>query len=149
MASKCLDELLADIKAAMKAGEKEKVTTLRMLHAQIKDAGTNAGKEETDELVITVVGKAIKQRNDSVEQYRDGGRDDLADKEAAEIEWLKKYQPEQMSEDEITERVKKAIEESGASGKQEIGKVMKVLMPQVKGKADGKRVNQIVQRELD
>ena len=146
--AKLLDELLADIKVAMKARESDKVTTLRMLHAQIKDAGTNAGKEETDELVIGIVVKAIKQRQDSVEQFRQGERDDLADKEAAEIELLKKYQPEQIGEDEIIELVKKAIEESGAESKQDMGKVMKVLMPQVKGKADGKLVNQIVQREL-
>lgn len=148
MPSELLNQLLGDIKEAMKARDQARLTALRSLHAQIKDATVNQGKEETDEAVAGVVAKGIKQRKDSVEQYRNGGRDDLADKEAREIEWLKAYQPAQLDEPAIEALVREAIEETAASGKKEMGKVMKVLMPKVKGRADGKLVNQVVQRLL-
>ena len=145
MSSKLLDDLLADIKSAMKNRENEKLTALRTLHAQIKDATTNAGKEATDGEVAVIVAKAIKQRLDAAEQYKQGSRQDLVDRELAEAELFKKYQPQQLGQAEIEELVRKAIAETGAAGKKEMGKVMAVLMPQVKGRADGKLVNQIVQ----
>lgn len=148
MASKILNTLLADIKEAMKARDADTLGTLRSLHAQIKDATINAGKEETDEIVISVVGKAIKQRKDSIEQFLNGGRKDLADKEANEVVQLQKYQPEQLSEIDLESLVSEAIQSVGASGKQDMGNVMKALMPKVKGRADGKLVNQIVMRLL-
>ena len=148
MPSKLLDTLLADIKDAMKARDMGTLTTLRSLHAQVKDATVNQGKEETDEAVATVVAKAIKQRKDSIEQFESGGRQDLADKEASELKQLAKYQPAQLSEAEIETLVSKVIEATAASGKQDMGNVMKDLMPKVKGKADGKLVNQIVMRLL-
>ena len=145
MSSKLLDDLLADIKSAMKNRENEKLTALRTLHAQIKDATTNAGKEATDGEVAVIVAKAIKQRLDAAEQYKQGARQDLVDRELAEAELFKKYQPQQLGQAEIEDLVRKAIAETGAAGKKEMGKVMAVLMPQVKGRADGKLVNQIVQ----
>ena len=144
MTSKLLEALQADIKEAMKERNGGKLTALRTLHAQIKDATTNLGKEATDAEVAVVVAKAIKQRQDSVEQFRQGHRGDLADKEQQEIEWFKKYQPQQLTRDEVEALVKKCIAETGAAGKKEMGKVMAALMPQVKGRADGKLVNQIV-----
>ena len=145
MSSKLLDDLLADIKSAMKNRENEKLTALRTLHAQIKDATTNAGKEATDGEVAVIVAKAIKQRLDAAEQYKQGARQDLVDRELAEAELFKKYQPQQLGQAEIEDLVRKAIAETGAAGKKEMGKVMAVLMPQVKGRADGKLVNQVVQ----
>jgi uncharacterized protein YqeY len=139
-----LDMLLADIKTAMKAQAPETLTALRMLNAQIKDATVNAGKEPTDEAVATIVAKAIKQRQDSVEQFKAAGRQDLADKEQREIELFRAYQPQQLGAAEIEALVRKVIAETGASGKKDLGKVMQALMPQVKGKSDGKLVNQIV-----
>ena len=124
------------------------VTAMRTLIAQIKDATINAGKDVTDGEVATVVSKAIKQRQDSVEQFRAGGREDLATKEQAEIDLFRKYMPKQLDEAEIEALATKAIAESGATGKADLGKVMKVLMPQVKGKADGKLVNAVVGRLL-
>ena len=144
MTSKLLETLQADIKEAMKERNADKLTALRTLHAQIKDATTNMGKEATDAEVAVVVARAIKQRQDSVEQFRQGHRDDLADKEQREIDWFKKYQPLQLTRDEIEALVKKCVAETGASGKKDMGKVMAALMPQVKGRADGKLVNQIV-----
>ena len=148
MSSKLLDDLLADIKSAMKNRENEKLTALRTLHAQIKDATTNAGKEATDGEVAVIVAKAIKQRLDAAEQYKQGARQDLVDRELAEAELFKKYQPQQLGQAEIEELVRKAIAETGAAGKKEMGKVMAEVMPQVKGKADGKAINEIVKELL-
>ncbi len=148
MGSPMLDKLLADIKTAMKAQAPETLTALRMLNAQIKDATVNAGKDPTDEAVATIVAKAIKQRQDSVEQFKAAGRNDLADKEQREIELFRAYQPQQLGAAEIEALVRKVIAETGAAGKKDLGKVMQALMPQVKGKSDGKLVNQIVMAQL-
>lgn len=148
MGSPMLDALLADIKTAMKAQAPDTLTALRMLNAQIKDATVNAGKDPTDEAVATIVAKAIKQRQDSVEQFKAAGRNDLADKEQREIELFRAYQPQQLGAAEIEALVRKVIAETGAAGKKDLGKVMQALMPQVKGKSDGKLVNQIVMTQL-
>ena len=148
MSQELVDQIMNDVKTAMKAGEKDKVTALRMLQSAIKDQTVNAGKEVTGEIVNAVINKAVKQRADSIEQFQAAGRDDLVAKEEAELEWLKVYQPEQMDEAAIEAVVKESIAESGAESKRDMGKVMKVLMPKVKGKADGKVVNQIVMKLL-
>lgn len=144
MTSNALEEIQNDIKAAMKAHEQEKLTVLRTLLAQIKDATINAGRDPEEADVASCVAKAIKQRLDSIDQFAQGGRDDLAQKEAFEIKVLKKYQPQQMEEAEIEQLVRRCIAESGASGKKDMGKVMQALMPQTKGRADGKLVSRIV-----
>ncbi len=143
-----VDTILADIKEAMKAHDAAAVTALRGLNAQIKDATVNAGKPLTDEAVVQCVNKAIKQREDSIEQYVSGNREDLAEKERVELELIRKYQPKQMSVDEIREVVKATIAETGVSSLKEKGKLMGALMPKVKGKADGRLVNTVVQELL-
>ena len=148
MGSPLLETLLADIKTAMKSQNPGLLSALRMLHAQVKDATVNVGKEPSDETVTTVVAKAIKQRQDSVEQYRAAARQDLADKEQQEIEWFRKYQLQQLGQAEIEALVKTIIAETGASGKKDLGKVMQALMPKVKGRSDGKLVNQVVLAQL-
>ena len=148
MATSVLDTLLADIKIAMKAQHQDMLSALRMLHAQIKDATVNAGKEPTDEAIASIVAKAIKQRQDSVEQYGAAGRADLVDKEQREIELFRKYQPQQLDQATIEALVRKIVSETGASGKKDLGKVMQALMPQVKGRSDGRLVNQIVLAQL-
>lgn len=148
MASAFLDQLLADIKEAMKAKEADRLVALRTLHAAIKDQTVNAGKEATDEAVAAIVAKAIKQRIDASEQFQAAGRTDLLAKEQAEIEIYRKYQPRQLDQTEIEKLVRESIAESGANSKKDMGKVMKVLMPKLKGAADGKVVNQIVQTLL-
>lgn len=142
------DTLLADIKIAMKARDTETLTTLRSMNAQIKDATINEGKEISDADVATVMSKAIKQRQESAEQFNQGGRLDLVDKEKREVELLRKYQPQQLSEAEIEALVHNCASATGATSKKDMGKLMGTLMPQVKGKADGKLVNQIVMRFL-
>jgi uncharacterized protein YqeY len=144
MASAIMDQLLADIKTAMKAQDGETVMTLRTLNAAIKDQTVNAGIEVTDDVVTAVINKAIKQRADAIEQFAAAGRQDLVDKEQKQMELCRNYQPKQMDRAEIEVLVRACITESGATGKKEMGKVMQLLMPQVKGRADGKLVNQVV-----
>jgi uncharacterized protein YqeY len=144
MASALLDKLMADIKQAMKDRAQDKLTALRTLHAQIKDATVNQGREPTDDDVLTMLNRGIKQRQDAVEQFRQGGREDLALKEESEIACYRQYQPAQLDASAIEALARNAIAEAGATGKADTGKVMKLLMPQVKGKADGRLVNQIV-----
>lgn len=148
MATTIADKLMNDIKEAMKTGAKEKLVTLRSLHAQVKDATVNAGKDMTDDAVIAVVAKQLKQRADAVAQFKAAGREDLVANEEREIAILKAYQPAQLSEAEVVALVDEAIAATGATTKKEMGKVMAVLMPKVKGKADGALVNRIVGSKL-
>lgn len=148
MASAILERLLADIKLAMKARESERLETLRFLHAEIKNFEVNERKEPTDDEVAAIVSKAIKSRQDSIEQFQTGGREDLVAREQAQLKICKAYQREQLGEAEIEALVDEVIEQTGAAGKKDTGKVMKELMPRVKGKADGRMVSAIVGRKL-
>ena len=142
------ENIQADLKDAMKSGDNEKRDVLRMLDSMVKNVEIEKNKREdglNDEEILEVVGRAVKQRKDSVAQYTDGGRKDLADKEKSEIEILNKYLPEQMSEDELMVIVKETIEKVGAKDKSELGKVMGVIMGKVKGKADGNMVRKAVE----
>lgn len=144
MASALLDRLQEDVKAYMKARESDKVTALRMLHSEVKNATVNVGKEPTDEDVIAAVNKAIKQRTEAMQQFVAGGRQDLAQKEQAEIELFRKYQPQQLDVAEIEALAKTCVAELGVTSRKDAGAVMKALMPRVRGRADGKVVNQVV-----
>ena len=144
MASASMDQLTSDIKAAMKAQASETVIALRTLLAAVKDQTVNAGVEVTDEAISSVVAKAIKQRVDAIEQFAAAGRQDLVDKEQKQVDLYRKYQPKQLDRAEIEALVRQCIAESGAASKKEMGKVMQLLMPKVKGCADGKLVNQVV-----
>lgn len=149
MPSTLLDTLLADIKAAMKAQEKEKLLALRTLHSEIKNLELIDRKELNDANVAGVVARAIKQRAESIEQYTAANRTDLVATEKAQMDLFKKYLPAQLSREEIVAIVATAFAEARAQGKQDMGKVMKLVMPLVKGKADGKLVNEIVAAKLD
>ncbi len=148
MPSSILDTLLADIKSAMKAQEKEKLLCLRTLHSEIKNLELIEQKEASDGNVAGVIARAIKQRSESVEQFKAAGRTDLADREQFQIDIFKKYLPAQLSREEIEGIVAAAIAGANAQGKQDMGKVMKLVMPQVKGRADGKLVNEVVMLRL-
>lgn len=148
MASVVMDQLMADIKEAMITKNSEALLALRTLHAAIKDQTVNAGVDVTDEIVASVVGKAIKQRTDAIEQFKTAARQDLVDTEQKQIDLFRKYQPQQLDRAEIEALVKQCIAESGATTKKEMGKVMALLMPKVKGRSDGKLVNQVVQSLL-
>lgn len=139
------------MKAAMKEGDAAKRDTLRMLDSMIKNTEIEKLKKEeglNDEEVHSVIARAIKQRRDSVEQYKAGGRADLAEKESKEIEILSAYMPEQLGEDKIREIVKAVIAQTGASSKADMGKVMGQAMGKLKGQADGNVVKKMVEEEL-
>lgn len=148
MASELLNQLNEEIKVAMKAKESAKLMALRTLLAVVKDQTVNAGVEPTDEIFVTVVNKAIKQRQDAIDQFKAAGRDDLVALEQAQIDLYRAYQPKQLTREEIEAIVKQAIAESGATTKKEMGKVMGLVVPKTKGMADGKLVNQVVQALL-
>ena len=144
-------ELKDELKKSMLAKDTEKTSVLRMIisalgYYEIEKGG--AGYEASEEDVMTVLQKQVKQRRDSVEQFKAGGRDDLVEKEMAEIKMLEVYLPAQMSEEEISKLVDEAIAATGASSPQDMGKVMGALMPKTKGKADGGVVSRIVREKL-
>jgi uncharacterized protein len=144
-------KIFDDMKAAMKEGDTAKRDTLRMLDSMIKNTEIEKLKKEeglNDEEVEAVIARAIKQRRDSVEQYKAGGRMDLAEKEAKEIEILATYIPEQLGENKIREVVKAVISATGANSKADIGKVMGQAMGRLKGQADGNVVKKMVDEEL-
>lgn len=137
-----------DLISALKSKDEITSSSLRMLKSAIKNKEIALGKDLLDSETSEIISKEIKQRKDSAEQYSQGERKDLANKELEEIEILSKYLPKQMSETEIINLVKEAIEKTKASELKDIGKVMGVLMPQIKGKADGSLVSKIVKSKL-
>ncbi len=137
-----------DLITALKSGDKLKVMVLRGLKSDIKYYQIDKGEELTDEDVVTVLTSAAKRRRDSIEQFRAGNRADLVEKESAELAIIEEYLPEQMSEEKLRELIGSAIAETGADSPAKIGLVMKHLMPDIKGKADGKLVNRMVQEML-
>ena len=135
----------------MLARDEFKTSVLRMVLSAINyyEIGKGgAGYEATDEDVMSVLQKEAKQHNDSIEQFKKAGRQELVDKETKELEILKQYMPEQMGEEEIRKLVEETIAQTGAKSIQDIGKVMEVLMPKVKGKADGGLVSKVVREEF-
>ena len=138
---KLIDMIKADIATLLKEKQADKVTAMRMLHSEIKNATTNAGVDDTDDIVLKVIAKAIKQRTDAIEQYKTAGRLDLAAKEEMEISLFRKYQPVQLCEAELEQLVRKHIELISAKTKKEMGAVIKLVMAEVQGRCDGKAVS--------
>jgi uncharacterized protein YqeY len=142
------NRLMEDLKLAMKAGRKEEVTTLRMIRAQIKNAQIEKGEDLSEEDVAQVLNKAAKVRIEAIEMYQKGNRDDLVAKEHAEYEIIAKYMPEQLNDDEIEKIIQETIMSLQASSEKDIGRVMGAIMPKVKGKADGRIIQQKVRVAL-
>ena len=138
------EKLNTDLKAAMRARDELRLLVLRSVLSSMNYAEIAKQKKLDDGGVIEVIGKEIKQRRESIEAYDKGNRQDLSDKEKAELAILQEYMPAQMSREEITAIVEKVIAEVDAKGPGDKGRVMQKLMPQVKGKADGNEVNGIV-----
>lgn len=139
---------MTDMKAAMKARDKLKVDTIRMANAAIKNAEINGKKELNDLEVIDIVAREIKMRRDALEEYKKADRPEASAKLEQEIHILMGYMPEQLSEDEIRHIVQDTINQTGAQGPKDMGKVMGALMSKVKGKADGKVVSNMVKELL-
>ncbi|HUC93195.1 MAG TPA: GatB/YqeY domain-containing protein [Paenibacillus sp.] len=142
------ERLSDDMKQAMKSQDKFKLSTIRMVRATIKNQEIELKRTLDDNEVLDILSREIKQRKDSLQEFRKAGREDLAENVAAEIDIISVYLPEQLTEEEVKEIVKQTIQRTGASSKADMGKVMAALMPQVKGRADGKLVNQLVQQFL-
>jgi uncharacterized protein YqeY len=146
------EKISSDLKEAMKAGEFVRRDTLRLLDSAIKNTEIEKKKREvglSDEEVLEVISKAVKQRQDSIRQFEEGGRSELAQKEKEELEILKPYLPEQLPDDEIRKAVLETISQTGAQSGADIGKVMGSTMGKLKGRADGNLVRKIVQEELE
>jgi uncharacterized protein YqeY len=142
------EKVRADMTAAMKAQEKERLSTIRMLQSALKNEQINAGHELSDEEAMAVIRKAVKQRQDSIEQYTNAGRAELADKERSEMELLKTYLPAELSEEELETGLREIIASTGAQSKKDLGKVMKEATARYRGRADGKKVQELVSRLL-
>lgn len=139
------EKIQADLIAAMKAGDEDKKGALRMLKAAIMKWETDGEKKEADDAAImTLVGKEIKQRKDSIEGFIAGGNHEMAGKEEAEMVILMEYMPPQMEEAEVRKVITETLEGSGISAKSDMGKAMALIMPKLKGKADGGMINKIV-----
>jgi uncharacterized protein YqeY len=143
------DQIIADMTAAMKAKDAARTSTLRMVKAAITNREKEGDGVTTDEDVLKLLRSQLKQRRDSVEQYQKAGRQDLADKETAEISVIESYLPQAASVEEIETAVTAAITETGATSMKEMGTVMKAVMPKLAGKnADGRLVSDTVKQKL-
>lgn len=142
------DRIREDMKAAMRSHDAARLSTIRLLLAAIKQREVDERIEADDAVVMQVIAKMVKQRRDSVEQYRAGHRDDLVAKEQAEIDVLEAYLPAQMSEEDIAKIIDEAIDESGASGMAAMGKVMAIVKPRVLGQANMGTVSKLVKAKL-
>ena len=144
-----VDQISKQLIEAMKARDELRVSTLRMIKAALGAQAIQKGKDSLDDAEsIDVLGKMLKQREESIVAFEKGNRPDLADKERKEAEILKTYLPEQLSEAELKAIVESVVKELGVSGPQALGAVMKAVMPKVAGRADGKMLNQLVRQAL-
>jgi uncharacterized protein YqeY len=138
-----LDEIKADLREAMRAGEKEKVGALRLVLSELQKAAKEGAEDE-----VAVLRRERKRRREAARAYRDGGREDLAGGEEAEAELIGGYLPAELSEEELRAIIEQAVRDSGAATPQDMGKAMKQAMAAVDGRADGKRVSELVRASL-
>ncbi|PAB58933.1 GatB/YqeY domain-containing protein [Anaeromicrobium sediminis] len=138
------EKLMADLKDAMKSKDKVKKSVITMIRASIKQFEVDNRAEMTDQQILEIMFKQVKQKRDAIVEFTKGNREDLVEEAKAEIEVIMNYLPKQLTEDEIRVLVKEAVEAVGATSPKDMGKLMGALMPKVKGKADGKVVNKIV-----
>jgi len=140
--------LSEDMKLAMKSKDKFRLSVIRMVRAAIQNIEIDKHIELSDDEVLVVLNREVKQRKDSLQEFKNANRDDLASKTEQEIAILMEYMPQQLTDKEIDALVQEAVAETGASSKKDIGNVMKYLITKIQGRADGKVVNQIVQKYL-
>ena len=144
------ERLMVEMKEAMRAGDRPKVSVIRMLRATIKNREIQKGKDHplTEQELLEVVIATVKQHRESIEQFSMGGRQDLVEKEQEEMAILKTFLPEPLTREDLIETAKAVIQETGATGQKDMGKVMKVLMPRVVGRAEGSTVRHVVKELL-
>ncbi len=141
------ERLMADLKDAMRTQDTPRKEAIRMVRAAIQNAQIAAQRELTDDEVLALIAREIRMRNEAIELFRQGKRDDLVAQEEAQVVILKRYLPQQLSREEIIEIIRRIIEQTGATNPNQLGLVMREAMAQLKGKADGQLVNQVA-REL-
>jgi len=143
-----IDQIREDLKTSMKARDSARTDVLRFLLSEVKNVGINEKKELDDGVVTQVIQKLSKQRRDGMDQFKAAGRQDLVDKEAAELAILEGYLPKQLSDADVEAAVRAVVAELGATSKKDMGKVMKAALEKLKGGADGKRVQAAAARVL-
>lgn len=148
MSQELRTRLQADLKAALKAGEKERVGTLRLLLSDLRNKEIEKGRALSEEEELALVASGVKLRQEAIAQFQQAGRADLVEKESAELETLRGYLPAQLSSPELDALLEQALAETGAAGPREMGKVMAWLMPRVRGRADGAEVSRRVKEKL-
>ena len=141
-------KLQEDLKESMRSGNTDKRTVIRYIRAKIHDEEISQKAKLDDDSIIILLGKQAQQRRDSIESFEAGNRHDLAEREKIELEIILKYLPEQMSDQEISEFVNRALQDVQASGPQDMGKVMAHIMPTLRGKTDGHKVSKMVSQLL-
>jgi uncharacterized protein YqeY len=142
------DKIADEMREAMKAREQARVSTLRMLMTAVKNAEVERGHHLDDDEVIDIAAIQAKRRKESIEAFKQGGREDLVAKEEAELALLEAYLPQALSDEELAKLIDEAIAETGASEPKQMGEVMKALMPKVRGRADGAAVSALVRAKL-
>ena len=143
------DQIMADMKSAMRNHDKTTLNTVRMIKSALMNEEIKAGHDLTPDEELTVLNREKKQREESIDEFIKANRDDLAEETKKELAVVEKYMPKQMNQDELRAAVKETIDEVGAKGKSDFGKVMKALMPKIKGRADGKAASQAVRDQLN
>ena len=144
-----LNRLTEELKEALRAGNHTKLSVIRLLKSSIKNREIEKMAPLTDEEVIGIIMTALKQRRESIEQFQKGGREDLVRKEKSELEVLQTFLPQQLSEEELVGEIQAVIREVGASSLKDMGKVMKIVMVRVRGRAEGARVSSLVKELME
>ncbi len=142
------NRLDSDMRDALRAGEKLRLSVIRLLRAQLKNETIQRGRELTEDEVLTVFSSAVKMRREAIEKFQEGNRQDLVEKEQAELVVIQGYMPEPISENELSDLIDQTIREVGATGSADLGLVMKQIMPRVRGRAEGGSVNRLVREKL-
>lgn len=143
-----VEKLKQDMIETMKAKDKERLTTIRMIKGDLDKEHIDKKREINDDLLIEVVNRGIKQRKDSIAEFEKGGREDLVEKTQAEIDILKSYLPEQLSEEEVLSIIDEAFQLVNPEGPRDMGKIMKEVQPKLKGRADMKHVSELIKSKL-
>jgi len=142
------ERLIEEMKQAMKSNDKTKLSTIRMIRSTVKNKEIELRKPLDDDAILRVIQGMVKKNEDSIEQFKAGGRMDLVEKETKEIEIMKSFLPQPLSREEVLSVIDQTIEETNASSLKDLGKVMKTVMPKLGGKVDGALVNQLVKERL-
>jgi uncharacterized protein YqeY len=142
------ERLVEEMKQAMKSSDKERLSTIRMIRSAVKNKEIELRKKLDDGAVIKVIQGMLRRGEESLEQFQTGGRMDLVEKETKEMEILKSFLPQPLSQEEILKIIDETIQETEASSMKDIGRVMKSIMPKLEGKTDGKLINQLVKQKL-